>query len=121
MNKENFEELIELMKTVPSVEFDIGQWTHDCGTPSCVAGWATATPSWQRHGELTIFGPEYKGENHTRAFALWAEIPLSDAKSMCATKSPGFAKDFYGTRDVIDIKPEQVVVALTKYLDAHNG
>jgi hypothetical protein len=46
MNTENIIALANLIETLPQAGFGskegffMGNWRHDCGTPSCIAGWA---------------------------------------------------------------------------------
>jgi hypothetical protein len=46
MNTENIIALADLIETLPQAGFGsregffMGNWRHDCGTPSCIAGWA---------------------------------------------------------------------------------
>ena len=117
MNKENMQSLIDLMKTVPDGDFHIARWQTDCGTPSCVAGWATTLPSWQEEGELATYGPAYMGENGQEAFSMWADIPEFSAAKICGTLSILDLQDFYGIKEGEKVTPQHVVAALTQYLE----
>ena len=116
MNKSRIQSLIDLMSTVPDEQFNINEWMTDCGTPSCVAGWATRLPSWQENGGLnSINRPMFNGYGEEYGFAEWAGISDIDAQIICGI---GPHAGFYNLDTRVDIvTPAHVVKALTKYLE----
>ena len=131
MNRENIQELINMMSKVTDDEFDIMHWTHgdECGSPSCVAGWAATTPSWLRVTPSRRRGmPRYGDEYGSEAFALWADIGEADAEIICGLGEEA-TMQFYGlavhSKDddfgIDRIKPEHVVKALTEYMEAYDA
>jgi hypothetical protein len=145
MNKQNIQDLIDLMSKLPAEQFDISRWTSkthvSCNTPSCVAGWATTLPSWMKKGGLLhdphmapagtgkfFILPTYDGETGGNAFAKWADIDDHDAWIICGLGSEAATAEFYQTEatywtsysDEADEwaspSPLDVVAALTRYL-----
>jgi hypothetical protein len=122
MNKQHIQELIDLMGTVKPENFSIDQWVYGCGTPSCVAGWATTLPSWQERGHLLNGNrPLFDGAIDEAGFAKWAEISDGDASVICATG--GDDEEFYAAEYDHElgvypkVSPAMVVEALTRFLE----
>lgn len=66
MNKDRILALADLIETLPDAEssfatsgFDMRYVTHECGTPSCIAGWA----AWEAQGR-----PEFVKDPNERDF-----------------------------------------------------
>lgn len=62
MNKERILALADLIEKQPHVDysanfgFNMEDYRHDCGTPSCIAGWATALAHGLNEGNTPIEG-----------------------------------------------------------------
>ena len=138
MNKERMQSLIDLMENLNDIDFNIERWTKPCGTPACVAGWATTIPSWQARGGLTKGEkdhtihhwplPFYEGHIQHRAFAAWADISEEDAWIICGLAEGDVQAHFYGTEQTYfededcddeweNVTPDHVVKALTHYME----
>ena len=124
MNKERIQELIDLMSVVNAKHFDIDSWAHECGSPSCVAGWATVLPSWKEGGTFHSGLPWFNDAAGVDAFAEWAGISLTDSQIICGVYGNA-SNQFYGVQDTFEegkyvediVTPAHVVNALTQYLE----
>ena len=61
MNIDNILELADVLENVPEEKFDMNSYTHGCGGPACVAGWAV----FHFYGleALQKIGKHYKAKN----------------------------------------------------------
>lgn len=62
-NKENVLKLADLIDQQPESKFDIARISHNCGSPSCIAGWA----AWEQQGRPKVLmnnGQCWNGENN---------------------------------------------------------
>jgi hypothetical protein len=116
MNKQNIQELINLLGTIKEDDFDLSVYSHTCGAPACVAGHATTLDSWQLDGRLGFCGPIFSEESGADAFALWAEIPIDDAGIICGVGTSIETEMFYGTSFTRDVTATQAAAALRRYL-----
>jgi hypothetical protein len=67
MNKERIQALADLIEKQPHTDiadatgFNMDDYRHQCGTPACIAGWATAMADDNPAGDEPIHGsPHYR-------------------------------------------------------------
>jgi len=89
LNVKNLTILIHFMEGLNTDKFDMDEFFHDCGTPSCALGWATTIPALQAQGldsakplrnEAVVFGEDayncfFNGlrNGHLKTPQEWAE------------------------------------------------
>jgi len=116
MNKANLNELADLLDDLPEPEFDIQDWTHECGAPACVVGHATTLESWQAKGRLWFGDPVFDGCFGVEGFARWAGINWGVARTISAAGVAGAACRFYAVEHLGLITPKIAAAALRRYI-----
>jgi hypothetical protein len=117
MNKQNIQDLINLLETIDEADFNLSEYAHPCGSPACVAGHATTLDSWKLGGGRIEGMPIFLDETGGYAFAVWADIAVYHARVICGLTAGPQAADFYGASYINGrVSASMAAAALKRYL-----
>lgn len=78
IHAERLRRLAKRLRLVEKKDFDISRWTHACGTPACVGGWACTIPEFRKAGLRLV--PDYAGG--TKSMPTYRRHHTFDAMAM---------------------------------------
>lgn len=110
MNVKNLQIVIDMLKSMPNREIDLGQWASPCGTVMCVCGEVAhrgLIPGFELHTEFPQDGASvrYDGMASWAAVCKVFDINVYDAKGLfCAYGYSSFLVDqeVVKTSDIIE-------------------